>query len=134
MNVPTNVPRVHRHRTALRVVVQIAGLFALNHLGYMAAAALGLPMPGNLLGMVLLLALLATGLVPLRWVESSAALLMRHLGFFFVPITVGLMGFTDLFVVDGPAILVTLVVSAAVGIGVAGLSSQGLARRNGRTP
>jgi holin-like protein len=99
------------------------------------ATTLHLPLPGNLVGMLLLLALLATGALPLRWIEGSATLLTRHLAFFFIPITVGLIGFADLFLDKGPAILVTLVLSAAAGICVVGLSAQTLgARRRRRNP
>ena len=119
-------------KAAIAMVVQVTALLAINKAGYAAAAALQLPLPGNVLGMLFLLALLATGLVRLSWIEGSAALLIRHLGFFFVPITVGLIGFAELFVVNGPAILVTLLVSAGAGICVAGLSSQRLAARKAR--
>ena len=119
-------------RTLITIVVQITALLVINHVGYALAAALHLPLPGNLLGMLLLLLLLATRVVPLRWVESSASVLVRHLGFFFVPITVGLMSLGELFLDNGIAILITLVVSAAIGIGVAGLSSQRLASTRDR--
>jgi holin-like protein len=119
-------------RTSITIAVQIATLLLINSLGYAVAAALHLPLPGNLLGMLFLLALLATGLVPLRWVESSASVLIRHLGFFFIPITVGLMGFGELFVDNGVAIVITLLVSAVVGIGAVGFSSQRLASRQDR--
>jgi holin-like protein len=121
-------------RTLITIAVQIAALLLINSLGYAVAAALHLPLPGNLLGMLFLLALLATGLVPLRWVESSASVLIRHLGFFFIPITVGLMGFGELFVDNGVAIVITLLVSAVVGIGAVGFSSQRLASRSDRRP
>ena len=117
---------------ALVLVAQVAGLLAINKIGYLVADALDLPLPGNLVGMLLLLALLGTGLVPLRWVEATASLLLRHLAFFFIPITVGLMGFWDLFRDNGAAILLTLVVSAAAGIFVAGVSSQRLGAGRGR--
>jgi holin-like protein len=112
------------------LLLQVLALLVLNQAGYATAAALGLPVPGNLLGMLFLLVLLASGVVPLRWIEASASLLTRHLAFFFIPITVGLMGFADVFVADGPAILVTLVLSAAAGICVVGLSAQTLGRRD----
>jgi holin-like protein len=119
----------------LSLLAQIAALFAINKLGYLVAGALHLPLPGNLLGMLFLLLLLGTGVVPLRWIEASASLLIRHLAFFFVPITVGLMSFGELVQDNGPAILLTLVLSAAVGILVAGRSSQRLGmRKDGVTP
>ena len=119
----------------LSLLAQIAALFVINKLGYLVAGALHLPLPGNLLGMLFLLLLLGTGVVPLRWIEASASLLIRHLAFFFVPITVGLMSFGELVQDNGPAILLTLVLSAAVGILVAGRSSQRLGmRKDGVTP
>jgi holin-like protein len=111
-------------KIACTLFVQLLALLVINYAGYAMAAALHLPVPGNLVGMLLLLALLVTGAVPLRWIEGSAALLTRHLAFFFIPITVGLMGFADLFLDKGPAILLTLVLSAAAGICVVGLSAQ----------
>ena len=116
------------------LLLQVLALLLLNQSGYATAAALGLPVPGNLLGMLFLLVLLVFGVVPLRWIEASASLLTRHLAFFFIPITVGLMGFADVFLADGPAILVTLVLSAAAGICVVGLSAQTLGRRDRKNP
>jgi holin-like protein len=121
-------------RAVIALASQVAVLLVINKAGYAVAGALHLPLPGNVIGMLLLLALLGTGLVPLKWIEGSAALLIRHLAFFFIPITVGLMGAADLFVDNGPAILLTLIVSAGVGICLAGLSSQRLTARKERTP
>jgi holin-like protein len=116
----------------LTLAVQVAALLVINKLGYLLGDALRLPLPGNLLGMLLLLLLLTTGVVRLAWIEASASLLIRHLAFFFVPITVGLMGFAEVFVDNGAAILITLIASAAMGIFVAGLSSQRLGARKRR--
>ena len=121
-------------KTAALVAAQIAGLLLVNQAGYAAASAFHLPVPGNLLGMLFLLALLVSGTVPLRWFETTASFLIRHLAFFFIPITVGLMGFADLFVSNGAAILLTLVLSAALGIYLAGLVAQALSARRRRTP
>jgi len=120
-------------KTAAFIAAQIAGLLLINQAGYSAVSVLHLPVPGNLLGMLFLLTLLVSGAVPLRWFESSASFLIRHLAFFFIPITVGLMGFADLFVANGAAILLTLVLSAAIGIWVAGHVAQMLGARRGKT-
>jgi len=119
-------------KTLSVIVMQIVALVAISQAGYAVAAALQLPVPGNLVGMLFLLGLLATGLVRLTWIETSASLLTRHLAFFFIPLTVGLLGFVELFLDNGPAILAVLIVSAGIGISVAGLSSQRLASRKGR--
>jgi holin-like protein len=68
--------------------------------------------------------LLTTGVLPLAWVEAGTALLVRHLAIFFIPIAVGLMVFGDVFVRSGLAIVATLLVSAALGLWVAGWTAQ----------
>jgi holin-like protein len=129
--VPVPSPPVARRsaaREALIIAAQLGALFLVDRAGYAAASLLRLPLPGNLVGMLLLLGLLWTGVVRLEWVQAAATLLTRHLAFFFIPITVGLMGFTQVFVDRGVAIVATLVLSAALGIALAGLSAQSLGR------
>ena len=118
--------------SAVVITIQVVALVAISKVGYSLASAFSLAIPGNLLGMLLLLGLLATGMVRVRWLETSASLLLRHLAFFFVPITVGLMGFVALLARDAVPILVTLVVSAGIGLCAAGLTSQVLASRRRR--
>lgn len=101
---------------------------ALNWCGQRLSAGLHLPLPGNLVGMLLLLALLVTRVVRLEWVATTAGIFNRHLAFFFVPIAVGLMAFGPLFLRHRPAILVAIVVSTAVGIVVTGAVVSGLLR------
>ena len=110
-------------------ILQIIVLIALNQVGYVFAEHLDLPLPGNLVGMLLLLALLASGVVRLSWIESGASLLLGHLAFFFVPIAVGLMAFADVLQHDGLSWLVTLALAAGAGIWAAGLVTQALALR-----
>ena len=115
-----------------KVGVQIVGLWVIFAASNSVVARLELPIPGNIAGFVLLFVLLSTGIVRERWVSGGSTLLTRHLAFFFIPITVGLMGLTDIFAAHGAAIVITLVVSAVLGICVAGLTSQALASRRRR--
>ena len=43
------------------------------------------PLPGSVVGMAILLLLLATGLVPIRWVEEAAALLLQRISLMLLP-------------------------------------------------
>ena len=104
--------------------LQIFGLWALNFAGIWIVKKATLPLPGNLVGMVLLYALLALGIVKLSWFEAAGSFLVRHLAFFFVPITVGLMDAGSLFMIRGVGIILTLAASAAIGIMLAGWISQ----------
>src|SRR5262245_2041814 len=117
---------------ATKVSVQIVVLWVIFALSNAVVTRLGLRVPGNIVGLALLFVLLSVGIVKERWVSCAASLLTRHLAFFFIPITVGLMGLTDIFVANGAAIAITLVVSAVLGICVAGFTSQALAARQRR--
>jgi holin-like protein len=112
--------------------LQISGLWALNFAGVWLVGKAALPIPGNLVGMVALYALLALGIVKLSWFETAGSFLIRHLAFFFVPITVGLMDAGGLFATRGFAILFILAASAGIGILLAGWVSQFLLHKSWR--
>ena len=122
---------VHRLTTVPLMGMQLTGLFALNFAGNWFVGKIGLPLPGNLVGMLALFLLLWLGVVRMSWLEPVGPLLIRHLAFFFVPITVGLMSAGPLFAAHGIAILVVLSISAAIGIVLAGGVSQLLLARFG---
>ncbi|MDD2496424.1 MAG: CidA/LrgA family protein [Tissierellia bacterium] len=48
-------------------------------------------MPGSLIGMIILLSLLFTGLLKLEMVEATGNFLLKYMGFFFIPLTVGII-------------------------------------------
>ena len=112
--------------------LQISVLWALNFAGVWLVKRMLLPIPGNMVGMITLYALLALGIVKLAWFETAGSFLIRHLAFFFVPITVGLMNAGYLLAARGLAILLILAVSAAIGILLAGRVSQVLLRKSPR--
>jgi putative effector of murein hydrolase LrgA (UPF0299 family) len=72
------------------ITIQIAVFVLISKAGYAFVDALQLPLPGNLAGMLMLFALLTSGVIRLEWVEAGASLLVRHLAFFFIPTAVGL--------------------------------------------
>lgn len=56
-------------------------------------SAAGLPVPGNVVGMVLLAASLRVGLVRREWIQSAASFLLDNLSLLFVPAGVGVMAY-----------------------------------------
>ena len=112
----------------LLIIAQASGFWAISELGFALTKHLGIPLPGNLLGMVMLFLLLAGGVVKLEWLDAGATFLLRHLAFCFIPIAVGLMTMGDLIRSHGIAILAVLLASAAAGILFSGLVVQTLSR------
>lgn len=89
-------------------------------LGELFSRAAGLPIPGNVLGMGLLLAALAARLIKTDWVEQAADLLLANLALFFVPAGVGVMVYLQLIAREWLPISVATVVSTFVVMAVTG--------------
>ena len=75
---------------------------------------LGLVLPGNILGLFILLALLLTGVVPLKWVEAAARLLLWLLPFLFLPIFILAMRDHAFWAVQGQALCGAVVIGTVL--------------------
>lgn len=103
---------------ALLLLFQLCGE-ALSHL-------LDLPIPGNVMGMGLLLLALMLKIVKLQWLEEAAELLLSHLALFFVPAGVGVMVYGDLIAAEWLPISVATILSTFVVMAVTGKLAQRL--------
>ena len=118
-----------RLKTIAIFISQLFVLWLLNELGSIIVQWLHLPIPGNVLGMILLFILLLTGVIKLKWVDQASSFLLKHLVFFFIPITVGIMTLGPMLLQNGLSLIVILIISAVLGIVVTGGSAQLLAKK-----
>ncbi|CNI18541.1 CidA/LrgA family protein [Yersinia pekkanenii] len=102
--------------------------FAIIYLCLWAGKALSLllPMsiPGSIIGMLILFALLASQILPSSWVKPSCQLLTRYMALLFVPIGVGVMQYYDQLTKQLGPIVVSCFVSTVIVMVVVGYSSQ----------
>lgn len=105
-------------------IFQLFILWLLNQMGIFIVQFFHLPIPGNVVGMILLFVLLISGVIKLEWINNAASFLLRHLVFFFIPIAVGIMTFGNMFLQSGLSIILILVVSATVGMISTGIAAQ----------
>lgn len=113
------------------MIPALLALLLCQLVGETAARALGLPLPGPVLGMVLMI--LGFALVPglLAMVRPVAQGILGHLTLLFVPAGVGVVGHLDRLGGQGLAILVALVVSTVLAIAAGALTFAAVARRTG---
>jgi holin-like protein len=69
------------------------------------------PLPGNVIGMVLFLCALWLGWIKLEWVEATSTWLLKHMMLFFAPIIAGTVVFIPLLKNEWRSIVATLVIS-----------------------
>jgi holin-like protein len=105
-----------------------AVLLSCQLLGELVVRAGDWPMPGNVVGMGLLLAALVAGVVQLEWVSEAAELLLTHMALLLVPAGVGVMLYFDLLAAEWLPIVAATVASTFVVIFVTGHLTQRLDR------
>lgn len=76
-----------------------------------------LPIPPNLTGMLLLLALVFTHIVNVDWLRKGATWLLAEMLLFFVPAVVAVVNYQDLMKQEGLRIMVVLILSTIAVIG-----------------
>jgi len=97
--------------------------------GEMISRFLDLPIPGNVMGMGLLLLGLTTGWIDVKWIEEAADILLSNMTLFFVPAGVGVMVYSDLIAAEWLPITVATIISTFVVMAVTGVLAQKLENR-----
>jgi holin-like protein len=111
------------------IVRGMAILLLLQFVGEAISLGFHLPVPGNVIGMGLLLAALVAGVVRLEWVQAAADLLLSHLALFFIPAGVGVMVYFELVRREWLPIVVATVVSSFAVMAVTGWTERWLEKR-----
>lgn len=104
---------IHRLQIPVQVLLY-AGLFVFAQ--YLVSW-LHLPFPANLVGMVLMLALIVCRVIPLNWIRAGARWLLAEMLLFFVPAVVAVVNYTQLLLVDGWRIFAVIAISTLMVLG-----------------
>jgi holin-like protein len=98
----------------------LAWLLVFQSIGEALSRGFSLPLPGPVLGLVLLL--VALRFAPVRGpVSECAGFLLSHLSLLFIPVGVGVMTHIALLAQYGGRMLVVIVLSTWIGLGVTAL-------------
>ncbi|WLS80255.1 CidA/LrgA family protein [Erwinia pyri] len=109
-------------------------LYLCLYAGTGVAALLPVTIPGSILGMLILFGLLALQILPVEWVKPGSTLLIRYMGLLFVPISVGIMSYTDILSAQFGPIVVSCVLSTFIVLITVGLASHKLHSRPLKKP
>jgi holin-like protein len=91
--------------------IQIFALIVICWLAQLITSQLNWPIPGSLLGLVLLWVLLNRKMLPAAWVEHGADDLLNHLMLFFVPAMLALVDRPELLSMLGVQLLLAVLIS-----------------------
>ena len=99
------------------VLARMDGLEVLSEL-----AALPVPFPASVIGMLLLLALLATGLLKIEHIREKADFLLANMAFFFLPAGVSVINYFDVLGRSAVALVLVCLLSTVITFGATALS------------
>lgn len=114
------------------LVRELSIIIGLCFIGTLFEKLFNLPLPGNLIGMLLLTVLLLTNTIKLNQVEHGASLLLDNMILFFIPAGVGLVLCSDLLCSELGAIVITTLVSTLLVLGATGKTIDVIIKYNQR--
>ncbi|HEY4551007.1 MAG TPA: CidA/LrgA family protein [Bacillus sp. (in: firmicutes)] len=118
-------------KNALLFIAQLFMIWAIYTISVYIVDFLHLPIPGSVLGMILLFFLLIKGIIQVRYIERAASFLNKHLAFFFIPFAVGLMNYGGLIKTSGFQLLIMIAGSSIIGLLITGGLTQYLSGKAG---
>ena len=109
-----------------REALIILGIYLL---GELLSSGLHLPIPGNILGMIILFVLLCTKIIKVDDISNVTNFLLDHLSFFFIPAGVGLMTSMQIIKSTWWQLLIVCISTTVIIIGSTGLIVQAVSKR-----
>lgn len=98
----------------MKLVRQLLLILSFVFIGDFLYKVVHIPIPGNIIGMVLLLIALLTGIIKLESIEQISQFLLSHLAIFFIPASVGLLAVTGILKGSWYILLIISIVSTLV--------------------
>lgn len=108
----------------LRIIVQIGILNIFYYIGVGIVSLLHLPFPASVVGLLLLALSLQFKLIKVEYIQDGAGFLIGVLTLFFVPATVGVIDYPQLWTSTGLLVMLAVTASTLISIYVTGTFSQ----------
>ncbi|EZH68119.1 hypothetical protein DH09_01685 [Bacillaceae bacterium JMAK1] len=115
------------------LLLQLAVLVLFYFVGMMISNWIPFPIPGSVIGMLLLLLCLQLKVIKIQWVKKGATLLIVHMPLLFIPILAGLIQHLDLLRVHGLTLVVITALSTWLVLATASILSQWLLKKQVRS-
>ncbi|MFC6651544.1 CidA/LrgA family holin-like protein [Paenibacillus rhizoplanae] len=114
----------------IRIIAEVCLLYVFFLAGDYLQELLHLPIPGSIVGLLLLFVLLLLKIVPVKLIENGSSFILAYLPMFFIPATAGIMNHLDIFSGRGLLLIGILIISSVLTMVVTAHSSQWIAARS----
>jgi holin-like protein len=112
-----------------RIILQIALLVFLYSVCKLITKYLHIPIPGSIVGLIILFLLLQFKVIKVEWIEKGASWLLAELLLFFIPAAVGVINYQQSIGPQLGKLLVLIFLSTLTVMAFTGLTAQFIAKR-----
>lgn len=102
-------PNTSKMTYPLKVITQLLFLIGLWWIGSFIQQFFHLPISAGVIGLILLLFALMSGIMKLVWIKSGADFILAELVLMFIPCVVGLVKYKQLFITQGWQLILAVV-------------------------
>ncbi|QLB18891.1 CidA/LrgA family protein [Mannheimia granulomatis] len=113
----------------IRVLLSLVLLFMFLYLGKLMVYFFPIGIPDSILGMLLLLMGLVSGIIKVDWVIPGGRLLIRYMTLFFLPICVELVEHFDLLAQNLNSLVLSNILSTSLSLVLIGVFAQWIFHR-----
>lgn len=113
----------------MKIFQQLSIIIAINLIGEALSHFLRLPVPGSIIGMLLLLICLLTGIVKPKQIKEVAEFLLGYMGFFFIPVGVAIMAVYSYLKGYYVESIIVILISTLCVMGVTAVVTEFIAKR-----
>lgn len=98
----------------MKIIKQIGIIFAICWISTLIEALLPFSFPASVIGMILLLACLLTGILKIHHIQEKSDFLLSNMAFFFIPAGVGMINYLDILAQNLIPLIVISVISTFI--------------------
>lgn len=113
----------------MKLFREVIIIFGIAYAGDILSKLLHLPIPGSLVGMLILLFLLKLRILRLDQIAQISDFLLGHLPFFFIPAGVALIAIFPLIATSWPWIILLCFITTIITMGITGFSIEKIMER-----
>ncbi|CUO27970.1 MULTISPECIES: CidA/LrgA family protein [Clostridium] len=99
-------------------------ILVLYFIGELISKIFNIPIPGNIIAMILLFVSLCTGIIKVEKVDDISTFFLDHLAFFFIPAGVGLINSFDSIKSSAIQIIIICIITTIIVMAVTGIIVQ----------
>jgi holin-like protein len=110
-------------------ILQVAILLVIFLIGNQIRKYTHAPLPGSIIGLIILFLLLQLKIIKMDWIEQGASWLLSELLLFFIPAAVGVINYQQAIGSKWGKLFVVIVLSTLTVMAFTGLTAQFIAKR-----